>query len=143
MRKRPKSLGRQDKRKPVARPGGSSYATQTPLWSFHLLDDSYHKWQIKDAGEVLRALKAYEGMTWNDISSSSGGKRTGSNSHFVEIGRLIKEARDRMTYLHLDTEDMIYSLRIGSKKRLYGLLRSRVFEIIWYDENHEIYEIEN
>ena len=81
-------------------------------------------------------------MTWNDIMESSGGKRKGhgSNNHHIPITNIIKEAQNRLAQLNLDEEDMMFSLRIGSKKRIWGFLRSRVFEIIWYDENHEIYK---
>ena len=152
MGKNPKSIARLDKREPVSkgkkdkkRPVSSqshqeSFMNETPFWSFKRLDNAYNKWQINEASELLNALKAFEGMTWQQICSAAGGKSKGhgSNSHFIPISSLIKEAQDRLAYLNLDTEDVVFSLRIGNTKRIWGLLRSRALEIIWYDENHEI-----
>lgn len=116
--------------------------SQTPYWSFKRLDNTYNKWQITDAKEILGALKSFEGMTWQQIMNASGGKAEGhgSNSHFIPIADIAKEAQERLAFLNLDAEDMIFSLRIGAKKRIWGMLRNRALEIIWYDENHEIYE---
>lgn len=142
MGKKPFSSGRKDERHPISKPSKESFYTQTPYWSFKLLDNTYNKWQITNAEDILCELKAYEGMQWQDIMSASGGKRKGhgSNSHYISISDIKKEAQDRLVALNLDDQDTIFSLRIGGQKRIWGLLRSRVLEIIWYDEKHEIYQ---
>lgn len=141
MDRKPFSGGKKDKRCPVSNANQEQYYTQTPHWSFRLLDDTYHKWQFDDVKDIFKELKAYEGMTWQEIMSASGGKRkgNGSNSHYIQISDICKEAQDRLSDLKLDDNDVIFSLRIGSRKRIWGLLRSRTFEVIWYDPEHEIY----
>lgn len=142
---RPVSSGRKDKKQPISQSKEESYYKQTPLWSFKYLDNSYDKWQIESTQELLSELKSYEGLTWQDIMSASGGKRkgNGSNSHYIAISEICREAQQRLIAIKLDAEDTLFSLRIGSKKRLWGLLRSRAFEMIWYDKNHEIYPLDN
>ncbi len=131
------------KKIPISIEDGNAYLKERPLWSFKKLDNSGQKWQISNLS-IVNQLKAYEGMTWSEISSSSGGKAkgNGSNSHFVSISNLSREAKQRIIDINLGSEDVLYSLRLGSRKRLYGILNSRIFEIIWYDENHEIYPLD-
>ena len=79
----------------------------------------------------------FEGQTWTEIMSASGGKRTGTNSHFIPVAHLIKEAQKRAEELKIDDYEF-FSLRLDAKKRLWGIIDGGVFQIIWYDPNHEI-----
>lgn len=87
-------------------------------------------------------LSSYEGMTWAEIQSASGGKTKGTNNHFAYISKLDKEAQKRAMELHLDVDEL-FSLRLTGTLRLYGILENGIFSIIWYDQNHEIYPLKN
>lgn len=141
MGKQPKSIGKQDNKTPISASRELPFITETPLWSFKKLDDTYCKWQIKD-DDVLKSLKSFEGLTWAQIMADPGSKKPGhgSKNHYVEVSELAREAQKRLTDLNLGSEDMLFSLRLGSKRRLYGILQNRWFEIIWYDTKHEIYK---
>ncbi|MBR1893264.1 MAG: hypothetical protein IJ815_07015 [Lachnospiraceae bacterium] len=137
---KPHSLGKKDARTPVSKPVEKSYLNKTPLWSFKKLDIAYHKWQVEDTKELLTKLKDFEGLTWQEIETASGGKKKGhgSNSHSIPIYNLINEAQKRLSDINLGAEDYIFSLRINAKTRLWGFRRDEVLEIIWYDKEHEI-----
>ena len=141
MLKQPVSAEKRSEKVPVSASKSLPFITETPLWSFCKLDDTYDKWQIKDP-EILKELKAFEGLTWQTIMSDKGSKKKGhgSKSHYVECSKLTREAQKRLKDINLGGEDVLFSLRIGSKKRLYGILHDRWFEIIWYDTKHEIYK---
>ncbi|HEM3526233.1 TPA: hypothetical protein U1B46_000849 [Streptococcus suis] len=119
-----------------------AYKQQKPRWSFELADLDHSKWSILNNDfvekELFRKLKDFEGMTWQAIDSSSGGRTHGTNSHFIKIEDLIKEARDRAAELNLTIYESLYSLRLQSKIRLFGVLKEGVFHIVWYDCEHAI-----
>lgn len=104
--------------------------TNHPRWSLNACDNLYDK--------VILKLKNYEGMPWRQIIAASGGRSSGTNNHYEDVADLTKEARDRMTEIHIE-EDRIFSLRLTSMERLYGILDGNVFFVIWYDAKHEIY----
>lgn len=128
-----------------------AYDDQTPVWSFKRMQRE-NKWTFRaedfvnatedglDPKCILSKLAEFENMTWREIKQQTHGEKGKSSNHFVDISKLCKEAQKRLSQLQL-TEN-IFSLRIKGKVRIYGVLESRVFEILWYDPNHEIYPIE-
>lgn len=117
------------------------YKTKTPAWAFSRCDTE--KWALCGCKEiydsVIKKLGDFEGLTWMEIMSQSGGRSHGTNSHFEDVGELIREAQKRLRELHLDDLDQVFSLRLSGTERIYGILNDRVLRIIWYDPNHEIY----
>ena len=141
--KKPKSDDLQSKRYEIQNP--ERYLTQNPVWSFRRMDTTHPRWSIRSCkslyDSIFLKLKALEGLTWQDIMSASGGRSSGTNSHFEDVADLCKEARDRMLELHMEDEDRVFSLRLTSLERLYGILENGIFFIIWYDTKHEIYPV--
>lgn len=119
------------------------YMTENPVWSFRRIDMTHPRWSIKSCGDIygkiITKLRDFEGMTWQDIISASGGRSHDTNSHFEDVANLCKEARERILELHMEDEDRLFSLRLTAMERLYGILDGRTFFIIWYDPGHEIY----
>lgn len=64
------------------------------------------KWSIKNNDSffdnILFKLISYEGMTWGEIQSASGGKSAGNgtNNHFEYIVEMSKEAQKRAKELY-------------------------------------------
>lgn len=116
-----------------------------PVWSFKKLDNGYGKWGFIHSdnlyNDVISKLKDNEGLTWNQIISASGGRSHGTNSHYENVSDLVPEAQKRWKDLHLEEYDRIFSLRLTGRHRLYGILQSGVFSIVWFDQNHEIYPV--
>lgn len=121
----------------------SHYLGLSPRWAFKKMDTEHPRWAIGSCDSVYESiitkLRDYEGMTWQEIMSASGGRSSGTNNHFEDVADLCKEARDRMIELHMEDVDRIFSLRLTSKERLYGILEEGIFFVIWHDPNHEIY----
>lgn len=122
-----------------------SYLNKRPSWRFSRCDMEHEKWSVFQDGvlrdDIIEKLKSYEGMTWGEIQQASGGKAegNGNNSHFENVSDFIKEAQKRIDELKL-YEDQLFSLRLKGKPRLYGIIDNGVFDVIWYDKEHEIYK---
>ena len=84
-------------------------------------------------------MKAFEGMTWQEIDSASGGKKKGTNNHFIPFEDMIKDAQKRAENLNLLQHESLYSLRIKGAIRLFGVLNNGIYHIVWYDSDHAIY----
>ena len=124
----------------------SHYIMLNPRWTFRKMDIGHPRWSIASCNTVydtiIMKLRDYEGMTWQEIMSASGGKSEGTNNHFEDVADLCKEAQNRLIELHMEDVDRIFSLRLASRKRLYGTIEEGIFFVIWYDPNHEIYPLE-
>lgn len=138
------------------RPHSISYPVQydkmAPGWSFTRISKET-EWTflpdefIQKQGDcinskcILSRLASFENMNWSDIKNQTHDKNKSSN-HFIEdFSKLCKKAKRRLRDLNI-LEDF-FSLRLENKKRIYGILRSNVLEILWYDNNHEIYPTDN
>jgi len=119
-----------------------------PLWSIEKLDFGC-KWSCLDnwlsclCDEIIPKLKDFETMTWQQIISASGGRRYGTNNHPIPVNELIKEARDRLAELRLDDYDELFSLRLTSRKRIWGIRDGCVFRILWFDPYHAVCPVNN
>ncbi len=120
-----------------------AYKKKKPVWQIGRIDHS-GKWGWKSIGQerweqiVLPHLANRETMTWAEIEMPSGGKKSGTNSHSIPCNKLCKEARKRLQKLNLDDIDELFSLRVGGKVRIWGIRRGRVFQILWFDFEHEV-----
>ena len=81
-------------------------------------------------------------MEWGFIERAQHGKSGKSKNHFVNVEDLSKEARDRLSELGIN-DDQLYSLRLDGLSRIYGIRELNVLEIIWIDLSHEIYPLDN
>lgn len=94
--------------KVVENPEG--YLKKHPIWAFQRCDVNHEKWSIKNCKnfneEILDKLISFEGQTWAEIQSASGGRRNGTNSHLEDIAILCKDAQRRIEELHLDIDQV-------------------------------------
>lgn len=119
-----------------------SFYALKPSWSFAKCDFDHDKWGLsgnEDAlPDILRRLKAFEGMKWEDILTDKSGRRHGTKNHAIPISDLTPCAQSCISHLHLDDFDCLYSLTITGRKRLWGVMAEGVYCIIWFDPEHEI-----
>jgi len=112
-----------------------SYYLKQPSWRFKLMDKEV--WPAAGCfDEIVDKLSNYETMTWAEIDSASKSSK-GSRNHFIKVDRMDKKARERLDELHL-TYDEYYSIALTGKARLFGVLESGIFHVLWYDQNHEV-----
>ena len=112
---------------PMSKENAESYLNKSPSWRF--AKNSFHefeKWKIlnKDKNQInfiINTLMSFEGMSWNQIMNTTGGRRKGTNHHMINKNELCSEA-----------------LRLNGTKRLFGQIENGIFIVHWYDENHEI-----
>lgn len=131
----------QNEKQPKSIEDPEGYLKMHPIWAFHKIDTTHEKWSVKNCKEfyddIIKKLVAFEGLTWAEIMSASGGRRCGTNNHFEYISDLCKEAQKRANELHLNV-DQVFSLRLEGKLRIYGILEEGIFRLLWYDPFHEI-----
>lgn len=117
--------------------GGSpeQYYLQNPAWTFANLDQEMWTFSREHIGDliwskILPRLKALETQTWGEILLTNK-----KQNHLLDMNVLNKVAQDRLASKYIEAESLI-SLRITGKHRLYGYMSGRVFNILWYDDNH-------
>mgnify|MGYP007119762010 CR=1 FL=1 len=133
-----------------------------PSWRFSKADTDHEKWSVLDYHEdvidddndpngtsikhtfsksidkeLLIALKDRESAVWSEIVTQTGGRNSGTNSHYIPIYKLEKEAQKRAGELNIESDEL-FSLRLTGTKRVFGILEEGVFTIIWFDRMHEI-----
>ena len=121
-----------------------SYLSQRPVWSFSKADFGVDKWNFQNCqfkeGDILKKLRDFENMTWGEIIQASGGRKNGTNHHFIPFNKMIKNAQRRAEELKILEFEGLFSLRLSGTQRLFGILRDGIFRIVWFDNNHEICE---
>ncbi len=108
-----------------------------PLWRFSIVDwDDPWGWRhiIPEKWEdILSKLGHFETQTWQDIETTTG-------SHLVTIKECPNpQMAKRLTEIHQDDIDEIFSLRLSGKERIWGILEGCVLKILWWDPHHEIW----
>lgn len=108
---------------------------RNPVWAFRIVDtQGPWGWSRMDGqrlGEVLERFKAFESMTWQEIDGPTGG-------HGVEVSQLCKEAQNRLAEIRQDDADVLFSLRLTGKRRVWGILEEHVYKVLWWDPEHEV-----
>lgn len=111
------------------------YYSENPAWTFANADQemwAFSQEHIEKVFwiEILPRLKALETETWGEILV-----RDKKQNHSLDLNDLNKAAQDRLASKYIEAESLI-SLRITGNHRLYGYMTGRVFNVLWYDDNH-------
>lgn len=124
------------KGKSIAQGGDpEQYYSQNPAWTFANVDQEMWAFSREHIGEliwseILPRLKALETQTWGEILV-----RDKKQNHSLNLDDLNKVAQDRLAARYIEAESLI-SLRVTGNRRLYGYMSGRVFNILWYDDDH-------
>lgn len=119
-----------------------------PKWSFIKCDTVHEKWGILSntayLGDMLARFKEWERVTWGDILTTTSGRRHNTQNHPMPVSILDKAAAKRLTELHLDSYDVLYSLTITGRRRVWGIMieETGTFQLLWFDANHEVYPVQ-
>lgn len=111
------------------------YYSENPAWTFTNSDQEIWAFSREHMGEgfwtkILPKLKALETQTWGEILI-----RDKKQNHSLDLNELNKAAQDRLASKYIEAESLI-SLRITGSHRLYGYMTGRVFNVLWYDDDH-------
>ncbi len=85
---------------------------------------------------IFHKIKDFESMTWGEIFG-------GRSNHPIGRSLIVSEAQKRLMDLRLDDVDDLYQLRVGGRKRIWGLKIGNVFKVLWWDPNHSVYPMDN
>lgn len=124
------------KGKSIAQGGDpEQYYSQNPAWTFANSDQEMWPFTQEHIGEliwdeILPRIKALESQTWNEILV-----RDKKLNHSINVEELSKIAQDRLANRFIEAESLI-SLRVSGNHRIYGYMTGRVFNILWYDDDH-------
>lgn len=119
----------------------------SPKWSFAKCDMQHEKWGISRnaeyLGDMLARFKEWERGTWGEILTATAGRRHNTQSHPMPVEILDKEAARRLTELNLDSYDVLYSLTVTGRQRVWGIMieETGTFQLLWYDSRHEVYPV--
>jgi hypothetical protein len=117
---------------------------ENPSWNVRLADPE-GPWSFRNLScrswwnDIYAKLCDFETMTWQEILDASGGRVHGNNNHEIPTSVLVPAARRRLKKLRMDDIDVLFSLRLTGRKRIWGILDGSVLKLLWYDPNHEIY----
>jgi len=91
---------------------------------------------------ILPKIRTVEKATWHSIESAThGGQKGKSNSHYVSIGDLPREAQKRLQEIGFIGWDQIYSLRPGGGKfRIFGFVEFNCLNITWITPDHDAWK---
>ena len=142
-KKKPRHSSRVDpKRRPKTEAGinPDAFWEMRPSWCFQFIDSEHSRWAITEKtidANFLNKLIDYERQQWKDILSAFSGKGQGTRNHPIPIDELSRDAQKRLPEIQV-FEDELYSLRINSRCRWWGIVRGGVFYFVWNDFDHGI-----
>lgn len=85
-------------------------------------------------------ISSFETMTWDELLKASGGRAEGkgNNHHEINVDNLSKKAKGRLNEINwIEDTDTIFSLRLQSKIRIYGVRDDNILKILWFDPWHD------
>ena len=88
----------------------------------------WHQLTGSELSEIREKLKNFESMTLGEILNR--------NNHRVSVGKLCKDARDRLKELKLDDIEELLSLRLTGIQRIWGILEHNIVILLWWDPDH-------
>jgi len=112
-----------------------------PVWKFCLvdLDANWKGWKelnVDGWQKVIKKLGQFESRTWGQIEDGD----PNDSSHLVATTDCPNpEVLRRLQDIKQDDTDYLFSLRLSSRERIYGILDGPVLKILWYDPEHAIW----
>ena len=83
--------------------------------------------------ELHAKLAQYESQKIGEIWAPN------TNNHVYSLDELPSATYKRLAEIQHDDEDAIYTLRLGGKYRVAGVLHKHVFYVLWIDPQHEVW----
>lgn len=153
MAKRPKGTQPRRSKQHGPRPAAAASAIEdTALsWRFSTLDRAYPQeggWDAVDEADLRRIVDRIAALDDRPLVQVVAGSATSQRDFTVYDQSTIDrgftaDAKRQLARRERDDATEIARIRIGSAKRLYAVKTPRgVFEMLWWDPNHEIYPTE-
>ncbi|WP_437833802.1 hypothetical protein [Sorangium sp. So ce1153] len=119
---------------------GDAWRNQGIVWRVGSFDlDHPREWLKEERADtilhIIGRLKIYEGYTWSQLDRLSE-----QNHRWEDWSKWEESSRDRLRYLCLDDQEHWYQLDISKLGRLFGFRIGNVFNVVWWDRDHEVYK---
>lgn len=149
MAKKPLTAKRSASRRPRAAVTTST-AGENPLFCFEHADrGTSNSWAFSPtadhAPEVFSKICDFAQLTWREIEShTTGGKKRHRKHHDMPINKICDDAQADIKKRNLGERfgDAIFRFRLSGERRLWGFRQGRVFHVVWWDPDHEVYPSE-
>ncbi|MCG6575067.1 hypothetical protein EGM97_10160 [Pseudomonas sp. AF32] len=124
---------------PDEKPAKQPHSRQIPAggisWRFSRADKGGpFAWSsLTDASDykaVMERLHCFETMSLEEIAKSG--------SHDIELGRLSKDAQQRLQEIQQDDIDSLMSFRVTGPKRVFCIREREVMRVLWFDPDHQV-----
>jgi hypothetical protein len=93
------------------------------------------------SGVIDPKLNEFAKLLWREINKFT--TDTGRKSHHsMPVENIDTEPQARIRELEMDHDGDIFRFRLGNRRRLWGFRVVNVFEVLWYDPLHKIYELD-
>jgi hypothetical protein len=90
-------------------------------------------WHKHCAAELMGHLNQAQGKTLTDLTQNN-------RSHFLNGTGFSKEAATAMLRKGDQFDyDKVFSLRVGGTERIIGTFGDGIFEVLWWDPDHQFY----
>lgn len=95
-----------------------------------------------DACIIRATMLEMSCLTWAEIFSQMTGRKNRHKKHHSQSwDSLCNEAQER--WLEIErSEEELFRFRTGSKSRIWGFRQGRVFNVVWWDAEHQVYPTE-
>jgi hypothetical protein len=93
-------------------------------------------WHVLNAAtlqEIREKLKYFETMTWAQILVVAK-----KQNHTVSVDLLEADAKARLRDSGQGDLEELFSLHLTGKKRIWGILREGVLNLLWWDPDHSV-----
>lgn len=121
-------------------PDLTAYLKRKIVWRFGSLDLNHPKcWTEEEDAQALVAvvskLVAYERNTWEEVEALS------KHTHdWSDTSKWAEASQNRLAERKLDDQEGWYQLALTGKGRFFGYRTDDVFNAVWWDRDHEVYE---
>lgn len=124
---------------PAANTDVGSYLNERIVWRLGSIDLAHPKdWERVEAPGNLKylldRLKALETYTWKKLPQLSK-----SNHRWEDPSVWEKPSLNRLAQLNLTDQSGWYQVQLDGRGRLIGFREGAVFNVVWWDRDHEVY----
>lgn len=101
-----------------------------PVFSFAETCPNHFKlcdWQYEELKHLNDVLRRYSRMSWAEIRKEKGFGPVDSSTFSVQLPQ------------YISPDIAILEFRVNKRARIFGYRARQVFNIIWFDRNHEVY----
>lgn len=134
-------LEQQAKRRTATAAAKPDWKSESPRWSFRILElEGPYGWERASANDlkaVAARLGHFEAMKWGELVTQPG-----NPNHLVSVDDLGREARREFERIFhpQDQVDELMSLRLDARKRVWGRLDhdTPALQLLWWDPEHQV-----